>query len=399
MAGCKIGAFLSTGDGARAKLNHWQKNTGTVPKIVCNFYSLNQKIHVNSDEMQLFEKHEIIHLMKIEPWDGLKPILNGEKSKIIEGLASDLKGYAGEVRMTLGHEMNVSANCWYPWQGASADYINAVNYFAEKIYKCGANNVKLVYNVNVHDPNLIEAFYPGDESISYLAVDGYNWGPTQSWGSKWQEFDEIFGQPLRILRELSPEKPIMIGEFASTEIGGDKAKWIINALNGIRNNNIESFIWFDIKKELDWRVDSSPQSIKAIKDILCDPYYIRGLNMADGKAAAERSGPKSPVTNPVSRIMNIKKAGPIGDDGVSIAVKVKVYIELPEEVKSLKAAIITNQEWPAGFAGAPENGKGEVEFFCYLHPSNQVTPFIIRGFDKNRNQIYESNELCLEFPD
>jgi hypothetical protein len=395
MAGCKIGAFLSTGSNIREKLSNWRKDTGTVPKIVCSFHALGQRVQINHEEMNELAKREIIPLLKIEPWEGLKPILSGEKRLVIENLASDLKDHAGEIRMTLGHEMNVSENRWYPWQGNSGDYVRAVNYFAEKIYKSGANNIKLVYNVNVHDSNLIEEYYPGDEAVSYLAVDGYNWGRTQSWGSRWQEFSDIFGGAIIALREINKDKPVMIGEFSSTEANGSKAAWIKRALPMMKNFNIESFIWFDIKKEQDWRVNSSPESAAAFQEAAKNPYFLQGLDIQD---TIESVIPRN-SGNVISKLVSISKTGYFGGDGVSIGVKVKLHVETPKEVKSLRGVIVTNQEWPAGSAIAPEDGKGEADFYCFLHPANRMTPFMVRGYDENRRQVYESEEMYLKFPD
>jgi endoglucanase len=154
-----------------------------------------------------------------------------------------------------------------------------MNYFAEKIGKIGANNIKLVFNINQYDVNDIEIYYPGDRTISYLAIDGYNWGPTQTWGSRWQEFSDIFRGPIIALQEITKEKPVMIGEFSSTEVGGSKSSWIRNAFLTMKELNIESFIWFDINKEQDWRVNSSPASVAAFEESLKDPYFIQGKTL------------------------------------------------------------------------------------------------------------------------
>ena len=71
----------------------------------------------------------------------------------------------------------------------------------------------------------------------------------------------------------------MIAEFASGEFtldGKTKADWIRESFSQMKADypRIKIFTWFNIKKELDWRVNSSPQSYAAFLDVMKDPYFI-----------------------------------------------------------------------------------------------------------------------------
>ena len=59
----------------------------------------------------------------------------------------------------------------------------------------------------------------------------------------------------------------MVGEFASTELGGDKGAWIADAASRIPSQypQIKAFIWFNMNKETDWRVESSTSALNAFK--------------------------------------------------------------------------------------------------------------------------------------
>ena len=37
---------------------------------------------------------------------------------------------------------------------------------------------------------------------------------------------------------------------------------------------IKMYTWFNIKKELDWRVNSSPQALEAFRAAMADPYFL-----------------------------------------------------------------------------------------------------------------------------
>ena len=72
---------------------------------------------------------------------------------------------------------------------------------------------------------------------------------------------------------------MMIAEFGSPEFeydGINKAAWITDAFDKIKNNypKIKLILWFHINKELDWRINSSPSSLKAYQKAIDDPYFI-----------------------------------------------------------------------------------------------------------------------------
>jgi len=71
------------------------------------------------------------------------------------------------------------------------------------------------------------------------------------------------------------KKPILIGEMASAEAGGDKGKWIDDIVPTLRNGFplIKAVVWFDINKEADWRISSSPGSEAAYTRMANDPYF------------------------------------------------------------------------------------------------------------------------------
>ena len=115
-------------------------------------------------------------------------------------------------------------------------------------------------------------------------MDAYNWYPKDPWGGNrpYRDFDNCFGELYKACKELS-EKPMMIAEFGSPEFeydGINKADWITDAFTQIKNNypKIKLILWFHINKELDWRINSSPSSLKAYQKAIDDPYFIGKSN-------------------------------------------------------------------------------------------------------------------------
>jgi hypothetical protein len=69
-------------------------------------------------------------------------------------------------------------------------------------------------------------------------------------------------------------KPILIGEMASDENGGDKAQWIDALVPTLRDQfpMIKAVVWFDVDKERHWQINSSPSSLAAYVKFAADPY-------------------------------------------------------------------------------------------------------------------------------
>ncbi len=177
----------------------------------------------------------------------------------------------------LAHEMNVAR---YHWGTKKSDYgpespgiyKSLFRYVVTLFQKAGARNVLWVFCPNAesvpntsYDPsaswNRIENYYPGDEYVDILGIDGYNWGTTQTmakngWNSQWQSFAAIFQHPVKTLRQLAPEKPLMVFETASVSQGGDKSSWIKNAFDTAKAWELGGLVWFQVKKENDWRINS-----------------------------------------------------------------------------------------------------------------------------------------------
>ncbi|MEM7119387.1 MAG: glycosyl hydrolase [Chloroflexota bacterium] len=234
----------------------------------------------------------------------LQAILEGEHDDHIDGWAARIGDLEDQtIMLRWGHEMNGD---WYPWSGvangggtldgfgdpAVADgperYVAAYRYIHERFAETGADNVLWVWCPNAPIATMTAAlgewndaahYYPGDAYVDWLCLDGYNWGSStygQTFNSRWSSFDEIFAESYQQLQAINDEKPMMIGEFASTEEGGDKAAWITATYQTIAEDypQIRAVTWFHINKETDWRIDSSPESLAAFKTAVSSNTWL-----------------------------------------------------------------------------------------------------------------------------
>jgi beta-mannanase len=208
-------------------------------------------------------------------------VLSGKYDAYILKWARAIKNWGKSIFLRPMHEMNGN---WYPWcvnhnGNTYVSFIAVWKYLVDKFNAVGAYNVTWVWcpgNVSLPSSNSIKRCYPGDEYVDWLGVDGYNFGTSQAWGSKWESFREMFKSVYNEITGLS-RKPLMIGEFASSEIGGNKANWISDALGSQLKNNykrIKAVVWFNIDKETDWRIESSPEAQNAYKKAIADNYYL-----------------------------------------------------------------------------------------------------------------------------
>jgi beta-mannanase len=223
-----------------------------------------------------------------EPWEpagtadqpeyALRRITAGAFDEHIHAWAADVGAWGHPLLLRFAHEMNGD---WYPWcegvnENRPGDYAAAWRHVHGIFRTVGALNVQWAWTPYVRLPGSapLESFYPGSDYVDWVGLDGYNWGSTRSW-SRWQSFAEIFEASLAELRGIT-DKTVLIGEVASTEIGGDKAAWIgdfFEALAGDRS--IRAFVWFNFDKESDWRIQSSEAATSAFAAGLASPRFGR----------------------------------------------------------------------------------------------------------------------------
>jgi hypothetical protein len=211
----------------------------------------------------------------------LHKLYDGTYDAVIRDEATRLARFGYPVILRFAPEMN---GFWYPWAEAPTgnirgeyrnsnrlgDFVKAWRHVHDVFDAVGATNVVWDWSPNVWyygQKYPFSEYYPGDRYVDLIGIDGYNWGAVKRW-SKWLTPAEIFDRTLVALRALG-KRPFIISEAASTEVGGDKAAWIREFFGYVRaNRDIAAFLWFDFKKETDWRIDSSPAAGQAFHDEL-----------------------------------------------------------------------------------------------------------------------------------
>jgi hypothetical protein len=211
----------------------------------------------------------------------LDNIINGGFDNYIKKFAKAAASSGVVVFLRPMHEFNGD---WYPWSiknnGQDPEKFKKAWIHMHDIFsKAGAQNVQWIWSPNAstlpdygwNDPMLS---YPGDDYVDWLGIDGYNFGSYQSWSS-WLSFEDVFLPMYKRLTGVITLKPVMISEFACADRDGDKAKWISSLETGLRKfPAIRAITWFDMKKEMDWRINSSPGALKAFNETVSSPYFL-----------------------------------------------------------------------------------------------------------------------------
>lgn len=233
---------------------------------------------------------------------GLDNVLAGNDNDYIDRFARAGARWGNPVFIRFLHEFNGN---WYTWSGnknggpqGGPDKVRRVwQYVVSRCRAQGATNFLWVWcphgpsiDVSPEPWNRVEAYWPGDAYVDWFGIDAYNWYPRDPWGNDrpYRDFDRLLGKVYRNCLNLA-DKPVMIAEIASGEFqyqGIDKAQWITNLFRSLaKEPRIRMLVWFNIQKELDWRLDSSPPCLEAFRTATSLPWVKAGPLPADLVAA------------------------------------------------------------------------------------------------------------------
>ncbi|GAA2848397.1 hypothetical protein Acy02nite_02010 [Actinoplanes cyaneus] len=206
----------------------------------------------------------------------LQDVIDGAWDGYITARAREFAAVRLPILVRWAHEFNGN---WYPWgianNGADPSrYVRAYRHVHDLVEAAGARNVQWVWAFNngsspdeaYNDP---AAAYPGDDYVDWVGIDGYNWGFGPSWdpaGDHWTSFDATFDAAYAKARAVAPDRPVMLGEFASGEDGGDKAQWLRDLNTTLATGaypELKLLTYFDVIKEEAWSPSSSPAALAA----------------------------------------------------------------------------------------------------------------------------------------
>jgi mannan endo-1,4-beta-mannosidase len=270
--------------GGDAALTSYANLVGGMPAVAMWYTPITQPF--NAAQMDVYADHDVMPMISMGT-DNLTPsdaaIASGAADTYLHAFAHAAAAWNKPFFLRIDWEMN---GFWYPFSpgqngNTNASYIAMWQHIVTVIRQDGAKNVLFVYSPNTLCGGCadFDQMYPGNDYVDWVGLDGYNWGTTQQY-STWHSFTQEFATSYDKLIALAPGKPMMIGEVASAEQGGNKAAWITSMYTQeipARFPLLRLITWFNFNKETQWPVTSSPAALTAFRQVVANPLYQKKL--------------------------------------------------------------------------------------------------------------------------
>jgi hypothetical protein len=247
----------------------------------------------------------------------LADIINGNHDAYLTQWATAARNWGHPFFLRYNHEMN---GWWYPWSEKTngnqpGESARAWRHVVDIFNSVGANNVTWVWCPNLTSTisTPLPGLYPGDSYVDWTCMDGYNWGTDR--GNGWFPFNQVFGMnpwskhdTYQDILAVAPNKPLMIGETATSKDGGDPGAWIRDALLTQlpqHYTKVKALVWFnsnDGDTTLEWPINSTPGHLAAFKESIASSYYASNTFGSLGGGPIQPLGgttPPPPTATPV----------------------------------------------------------------------------------------------------
>lgn len=274
------GAYVREASDHPEKIDRYAQRVGRFPVIVMSYKDWGT-IPFDAEQLDAIWSRGGIPMITWEPWTAeeegiaLRHIADRRFDRYLRRAARSASNWGKPLMVRFAHEMNGD---WFPWgRGVNGntdrDFRKAWKHVVDLFRFHGADNVIWVWSPNEDSGGSFQfaPLYPGDEWVDWVALDGFNFGGDEGWPS----FTTVFGSTYERLVALT-DRPVMIAETGSSEDGGDKAAWITSALRheAPRFPRVRALVWYDGETPRgNFRVDSSPQSLAALRRALRSPVY------------------------------------------------------------------------------------------------------------------------------
>lgn len=297
-----LGAYIPRAAWKPEEIDRYSRLVGRPPVIV-SIYKSWDSVPFDPAELDPIWARGAVPMITWEPLSyenkefPLRAIQRGRYDEYVRESAKAARAWGRPILLRFAQEMNGD---FYPW-GRDVGDNNSYRYRA--VWKRlvgifrnrGARNVEWVWTpiVNTGGNFPFRDMYPGDSWVDWVGFDGYNWAKAGEWNS----FTDIFDNSYEEMAQLT-SRPMIVGEVASEETGGDKAAWVSSALEREipAFSRIRAVVWFDQEfRGLDARVDSSPDSLRAFRAGVASPEY--GLTRA-GLLATPEDYARGPAAAP-----------------------------------------------------------------------------------------------------
>jgi hypothetical protein len=171
----------------------------------------------------------------------LAQIASGQQDRWLRKFAREVLGPQDHFILSFAPEMNGK---WYQYGAkyvTGGQYIAAFRHVHDVLAATRAGRlITFLWQPSaIHrtTPNPTP-YWPGSKYVDEIGLDGYYFYADDN-------FRRIFGESLKLIRQVAPDKPMLIGETAAGPEFGHESADIRDLFAGIARNHLLGFIWFD----------------------------------------------------------------------------------------------------------------------------------------------------------
>lgn len=230
--------------------------------------------HVPKELISEARKAGRIPLITIEPYKMMN-LTHGLWPQYLRNTRGD-----GAIYVRYGHEFNIPGH--YPWsRWGHRKFVREFRAVANT-FKHVNPGVRMIWcpNTKYEGSTPIRNWYPGNEYVDVIGIDGYN--GTQPDG-RWRYPPEIFDPGLHEIAKFSSGKKWWICETASrtrlAEGLEDRDLWLGSLVFLANQWLIDAIVYFNADKERDWRLTESEQ--RHLRTLVSGGYSAEGKRILD----------------------------------------------------------------------------------------------------------------------
>jgi len=193
-------------------------------------------------------RHPFLPLRDTRDRHGLVAVARGDYDFYVDLWAADAVRFGKPMFLRFAHEMNDPYRYpWGPQNNTKEEYIDAWRHVRQRFDKAGARNVIWTWSPHVGYAYW-DTYYPGSRYVDWVATGALNFGSVGQW-SQWWTFHEIFGDKYSLLASFG--KPVMIAEFGSLAVGGNRTIWYKDALTNLPDKypTVKALLFFSAKSD------------------------------------------------------------------------------------------------------------------------------------------------------
>lgn len=269
--------ILWSTDQFERELDEQLAQLGGTPRYVLFFRDLHRGRGFPVEAVKICHARNLIPVISFEPapWHaradntGLEDIAGGRYDDYFQQWGLEAAQWGQPVIFRFGFEMNGD---WFSWGQKPEKFKKAWHRIHRLFRQAEAHNVIWMFSANVAPPNsnFLQnplTYYPGDNVVDLVAVDGYNFGDHFSRWHRWESYAAVVDSTLTVLSRLN--KPLFISEIGCAA-DTRKPLWIKDFLKRVsRDPRIAGFIYYNFYPQKrgypNWRLDSDSDTLQVFR--------------------------------------------------------------------------------------------------------------------------------------